>query len=280
MSTISSGICPKVFKLSKLVPMLNFKEGSLLHNFLAIHRWKTFFNALSQESTISQNPPLSIGIIIIAFVITLLPVLSPFVPRLPVQGYLDFPTLFFGIATILAILFRKRIGLELKTTKSWKESLSLTHTGFALGCLPVVVLLAIYPELLAERFAAVQHVVEGPSTDAPTRHYLTIILTVIGISLWAGVTEEFVFRGLLLSSLRRTTLLNKQSSKDIIAVIFSASLFGLAHYPSWGLGAAIAVTGLGIGLGMAYIANGERLLPLVVYHSFFDLLSFTLLLSL
>jgi hypothetical protein len=41
----------------------------------------------------------------------------------------------------------------------------------------------------------------------------------------------------------------------------------------WGLTPSLTLTGLGIGFGLAYIAIGELILPLIVYHIIFDALS-------
>ena len=66
----------------------------------------------------------------------------------------------------------------------------------------------------------------------------------------------------------------------LMAITVSALIFGVAHYSNWGLQAAISTAGLGFGFGVAYICSKERLLPLIIYHFFFDLLSLSLVLLL
>ncbi len=58
--------------------------------------------------------------------------------------------------------------------------------------------------------------------------------------------------------------------------MISALLFGLAHWPTWGALPALAITGLGLGFVAGYIANGEQLGPLVLYHFIFDALSISI----
>lgn len=102
---------------------------------------------------------------------------------------------------------------------------------------------------------------------------LGIALMVIKVSVWAGLTEEIIFRGMLISILRRWQAFNKQLHRDLFAVIVSAAVFGLSHIFVWGPVMALVLFGLGLGFGVAYIAIGELLLPVVVYHIGFDILS-------
>lgn len=99
---------------------------------------------------------------------------------------------------------------------------------------------------------------------------------VIMISMWVALVEEILFRGVLVSILRRWKLISTQRQRDVFATLLSASIFGFAHYATWGPIAAIALVGLGIGFSIAYIANGEQLLPLILYHFAFDLLSISI----
>ena len=78
-----------------------------------------------------------------------------------------------------------------------------------------------------------------------------------------------------LSSLSLLRTLSRPACGDVFAVLASGIIFGLAHIPSWGIALSLAITGLGIGFGVAYVANGERLAPLIVYHAVFDICSLT-----
>ena len=78
---------------------------------------------------------------------------------------------------------------------------------------------------------------------------------------------------MLVTALRRIELFATQHQRDLFAIFFSAALFGVCHFALWGPYMAFAVAGLGFGFGLAYIAIGERLLPVIVYHIIFDFLS-------
>jgi len=97
---------------------------------------------------------------------------------------------------------------------------------------------------------------------------------IVQVSVWAGLTEEFIYRGLLITALRRSPMFGmNQINKDKVAILVSAVIFGFSHYMLWGLPASLTLTGLGLGFGIAYIAIGELILPLIVYHIIFDILS-------
>ena len=96
------------------------------------------------------------------------------------------------------------------------------------------------------------------------------------VAVWVAVTEEYIFRGLCISVIRRWAIFPRQSQRNALAITLSAVLFGAAHYPTWGLAAAIALTGLGFGFSLAYLANREQIMPVIVYHFIFDLCSILL----
>ena len=87
------------------------------------------------------------------------------------------------------------------------------------------------------------------------------------------MTEEIIYRGLVVSGLRRIGFCKAQLRTDLVACAVSALLFGVAHAGTWGLPAALAIMGLGFGFGVGYIAAGERLIPVIIYHFAFDFLS-------
>lgn len=182
----------------------------------------------------------------------------------------DIVTIFVGVAAVLAILFRIRHKIAFTSVKKWGWALSHTHTAFALGCIPTVVLLLISPELLIPVSQG------GGGEVAQPPPLATIVQFILQISVWAGLTEEFIYRGLVISVLRRSTIIAKsQRNRDRAAILISALIFGLSHYPVWGLPVSITLVGLGLGFGVAYIAIRELLLPLIVYHILFDILSLT-----
>lgn len=86
----------------------------------------------------------------------------------------------------------------------------------------------------------------------------------------AAITEEFIFRRLLIESFLRRI-------GAIPSILISGVLFGTAH-SAWvllggsGVGAAAAFTTtlLGIGLAACYFLSGRHLLPCIVAHFFID----------
>ena len=93
------------------------------------------------------------------------------------------------------------------------------------------------------------------------------------VAVWAGLTEELIYRGMLISALRRSKFNLSTRRKDSLAIVVSALIFGIGHVPFWGVPMSLAVTGVGVGFGVAYIATGELLVPVILYHIGFDLIS-------
>ena len=225
---------------------------------------------LARALTTAPQPQARLGTLAIAgaVLISALPMLSFYTE--PGLDRVDFKTLLVGIAASFAILFRRRLGIHLGSVTQWRRSLHLTHVAFALGCIPTLLVIALYPEALYH----LQPSQSGTaSAGGPPPALSSILLHLAGIAAWAALTEEFIFRGLLIGVFRRWNALPSGRTRDTIAVLASAAMFGLAHLPSWGPAMSFALFGLGIGFGLAYIAIGEVLLPLIVYHLIFDFLS-------
>ena len=249
--------------------------SKLLHKFLGSERWSSLLQALKRQTSGEATPDLGIFAAVAAIVVASAPVLVTFLDSLRPKGVppSTLPTVAFGICALLALLLRARMGLGYNRTKNWRESLSLTHTAVALGCIPAVLILVISKGLLADRHDLLATSVGAPSGAGAPLSIFEKASLVIMIAAWVAVTEELIFRGLLVSVLRRCSLFPKQIQRDTFAAITSALLFGLAHWPTWGPLPAIAITGLGLGFVAGYIANGEQLGPLVLYHFIFDALS-------
>lgn len=247
---------------------------SLVRKFLAIERWKALREALASEQRVDCQPETRHPAVLIALLLALAPVLLTYIDALSSDSQSPLPTIAFGVCAVLSLLFRRRLGLPFINLSGWWRALSLTHTAVALGCIPAVLLLAFAPELLAERHDLLVETMR--STQDTQFSSLDIAAAVTGalcIAVWVALTEELIFRGLLVSVVRRWRILPKQGQRDLLAAILSALLFGIAHYATWGLIPSLALVGLGIGFVIGYIAAGERLLPVIVYHFVFDLLS-------
>jgi len=255
--------------------------SNLLLNFLGEKRWKALWTALKAETSSAVEPRIPFDAFLTAVLVTLTPVVVTYVDSLRSAEETSsiLPTIAFGICAVLALLIRSRLGIRFSTTKSLAKSLSLTHTSVALGCIPAVFIFIFSKTLLADRHDVLARAVgSGGSGTVVSGPWMKIGI-VLALAAWVAVTEELIFRGLLVSVIRRTRFLGSQRKRDLLACLASALIFGLAHWPTWGLLPAIALSGLGLGFVLAYIANGEQIAPLVLYHFLFDSLSIAVSLS-
>lgn len=243
---------------------------SLLRRFLAFDRFSELSQALRDQPEAKEV--LSISAIVAALLVAAAPVLLTCLDAVSPHPSLPLPTIAFGISTLLAVVMRFQLDLRYLKVLNWKESLRLTHTAFALGCIPAVAMVVIFPESITQKTSILSGLVPSTSESEPVS-LLQGFLFLMLLAGWAAVTEEFIFRGLMVSALRRWHIFSKQLHRDIFAGGSSALLFGLAHFATWGGPAAVALTGLGVGFVIAYLANGERLSPIILYHFLFDLLS-------
>ncbi len=242
-------------------------HNSALRKFLAINRFRELFKAFSRYSHQQRFPQVHSVSLFIALFIGCGPLLlgslqSPLSPQ--------FLTALVGVSACLSIFFRRYLNLEMNLKGPWIESLRLTHTAFALGCVPAVIILIFHPAAL---FQVTETIIPGGAGAKVQIDKFTLICEILIISLWAGVTEELIFRGMLLSAIRRWKHFSSPWTANLVAIFLSSTIFALGHLPVWGPGLSFAVFGIGIGLGVAYIANDERILPLIIYHSLFDFLS-------
>ena len=237
-----------------------FFANKAVRKFLALNRIESLIEHYKRETNITCAPLISTYVLLLSLCISLLPALGV-IADIPGEG-INTPLLLTGTATILAILVRVKTGLTLVSVKEWIKNLSLTHTAFALACIPIVLLLIIDPAML-------RSIVDNKNSTAASGEeapYKVIILFILQVSFWAGITEEFIYRGMLVSVIRRLKFNINQSKKDIIAITISSIIFGLSHIPAWGVPMSLAIVSLGFGFGVAYIAIGEKVLPLIIYH--------------
>lgn len=100
---------------------------------------------------------------------------------------------------------------------------------------------------------------------APLYGEMHPLLEILSVAVVAGITEELVFRGLVISRLRKGMGMTA-------AVVISSVIFGAAH------GALIAVVYaalLGLLLGAMY-ARYESVIPGIIFHVFFNMTSYWL----
>ncbi|HEY5338117.1 MAG TPA: CPBP family intramembrane glutamic endopeptidase [Rhizomicrobium sp.] len=133
-------------------------------------------------------------------------------------------------------------------------------------------LLAIAVAVLYAGFTAMGPIMKGQ--PILTDWSLFRIATALGIGITAGICEETVFRGFVMSQARDGGV------HWIVQVILSALLFGLAHV-GWGgltghfqmaqmIGAMAATSILGLMLAFAYLLSGRSLTPVIFAHGAID----------
>ena len=102
------------------------------------------------------------------------------------------------------------------------------------------------------------------------------ILVALGIGISAGICEETVFRGFVMSQA------NDGGAHWTMQILLSAVLFGLAHM-GWGglnghvqmaqmIGAMSATAILGLMLAITYLASGRSLTPTIIAHATIDII--------
>ncbi len=251
------------------------KEESFLWRFLGIAHFLDLGNELRTASTLAipsgSRYQVLLAILVASSPLALLPLGKElFSPDLPFAMFVT------GILTITAIILRKKFRIPYQKVANWRRAFRLTHTAFALGCVPAVILVALHPTMFAERHELLNQNSGQVVQVLTIPIFLRIGASIIGAAMWAAVTEEFIYRGLLVSVLRRWQIFSSQHYRDLFAIVVSALLFGAAHMMTWGPFAALAMVGIGLGFALAYIANGEQLMPCILYHFLFDVFSMSL----
>mgnify|MGYP005726663039 FL=1 len=243
-----------------------------LYYLLGITQVRNLLTALKREQQSCPVPILGSFAILLAIAIACLPILAQWAR--PSDADLDLPTMMIGVATCLALVFRVRVGIKRpQQAYDWKRALSVTHTAFALGCIPAVVIVVIFPDTLSQ-FAAAKST--AAHSHAPPPSLWDTLSFIAIVAIWAGITEEYIFRGLLVSTLRRWSVLKDCWFRDATAVSFSALLFGVIHMPQWGPLMGVALVGIGAGFSLAYLASGERVTVVILYHIVFDAISLSI----
>ena len=244
-------------------------SNSYVRTFLAIDRFEELVKTFKRESDKVPETQLGTSRVFAAIIIGLLPAAAAYLHI--AAKTLDVTTVFVGIAACLAILFRVYHRIPFYSVARWKESLSAVHTAVAVGCIPTVIIVIWYPEAL---FSMVESEVAENAPGIVVKPSLArSLLFIFTVSVWAGITEEFIYRGLIISVLRRWHGFSTQRRRDIFAILVSSAVFAVSHFQTWGPEMSIALFGLGIGFGIAFIAVGELMLPLIIYHILFDALS-------
>ena len=245
---------------------------------MAIDRWRALGQALQREAEICPVPVLKTPAMLGSALIGLIPLPFIYLQTQVPSRTIDLSLIVIGVTTLVAIWLRWRMKLSYNRITTWREAFSVTHTAFALGCIPAVVILLCCPDLFSQQQHFVQQtlVAKAPPEMSHAMIWARMIGTLVLIGLWAAVTEEVIYRGLIVSVIRRWSYDMPQKRKDLIASLVGGAIFGLAHLPTWGPLASIALFGLGFGFSLGFIANGEKLMPLIIYHFVFDMVSMSI----
>lgn len=133
---------------------------------------------------------------------------------------------------------------------------------FISGVIVVTILALFAPEFAEREMVQRQQLFRAIDPEQPMLLSFAIVLAV-------GFHEELLFRGLLLTHLRRAT------GGWAAAIVLSSLIFGVLHFVQ-GWVAVIQVTGLSILLSLIFIAS-RSLLAVAIAHAAFDFCQFQLI---
>ena len=242
-------------------------KNKYIRRFLAIEQSKELIAAFKAQDKVDLKGKLGRSEMILAIAVAMIPALTLELGKR--LGAMHIGVVGIALAVLLSFWLRHEYKIKYKYVQSWKKSFRVTHTAFAAGCIPLLIVFLIDRDLL---YTVEDLKYVTGSQTIPFNPFHRVIF-VLKVALWAGITEEVIYRGMLLSILRRVHYFKTQSARNWFAIFVSSIIFACGHVPGWGLGMLFPVLCLGTGLGIAYVALGEKLLPLIVYHIIFDILS-------
>lgn len=250
---------------------------NLLHKFLATDRWLLLIKELRDSSYKPTNESVSVFSLVAAISILCITPVLIFTEKtvFGTNGYIS--TLAMILCAIAAVALRLGVNISIPKPAPLLKSLKLTHTAIALGCIPAVIVILLSPDIIGEHQSTIKEAMTPKAKG--TVSFLTILKffgTVTALSAWAAVSEELIYRYSLISIARRIPFFSSQIKRDIFAVTLSAITFGIAHSITWGIPAALALTGLGLGFSLAYLATKEAIAPVIIYHFLFDFISISI----
>lgn len=111
----------------------------------------------------------------------------------------------------------------------------------------------------------------NPAIGPDLLRFIPLKLLAIVAALVAGLVEETIFRGYLMTSLAA------QGRGPVAQIVVSGAVFALAHFYAFTSPLALLVTfamtfALGVGLAAAYLLGGRSLTPAIVGHTLVDLI--------
>jgi CAAX protease family protein len=148
---------------------------------------------------------------------------------------------------------------------TWKAGLKITLQSI------LVFLLAIAGFIIGSIIMA--NITGIPeSSDMSSYDYLKdniwmLFLTLSGVFIVSSFGEEVIYRAFLINRISELGLNSKKGK--IIAIIFSAIIFGFAHY-SWGSMGIVQTAFMGLALGFCYIYLKKKIWVLILAHIYMD----------
>jgi len=95
----------------------------------------------------------------------------------------------------------------------------------------------------------------------------------VAILWFAGPAEELYFRGFMIGKLRET--LGQSRFATVVSILIPALIFGAGHVYYLGLRGLVMTGGIGVTLGVLYIAYKRNIWPLMIGHAAVNTLTFT-----
>jgi membrane protease YdiL (CAAX protease family) len=159
--------------------------------------------------------------------------------------------------------------LGLNRAQSYKKTLLVT--GFILVCTPLsIMLFELVKDLLPIVLAPDTSEQSSVSRFGDLEGNWLLFFSILPFIWLESFLEELLDRGFLLNWFER--LFSKTSMATILAVIFQAMIFGFRH--SYDLSERSITVGLiGLVMGIAYVAFGRKLWPLILAHCIFNTMS-------
>lgn len=181
---------------------------------------------------------------------------------------------FFTLAVLLTLIYRASGG-TLKDLgfgwPQWKCSKRKMVLYIALWAIALFVIRMLEGALLAP---LLEKLGPGPETFArmaPLVGNLSLLMTLLPVMWLVVVGEEVLFRGLILNYLANK--LGGSGMSWVIAIVISATLFGLGHF--WQGPRGMLSTGMGaLVMGAGYYLSGRTLWPVIFAHAIGNTLGF------
>ena len=159
--------------------------------------------------------------------------------------------------------------LGLNSAQSFKKTILVT--GFILVCTPLsLVLFELVKDQLPMVLASDTSEQSSVSKFGDLEGNWMLFFSILPFIWLESFLEELLDRGFLLNWFER--LFSKTSMATILAVIFQAMIFGFRH--SYDLSERSIIVGLiGLVMGIAYVAFGRKLWPLILAHCILNTIS-------